>query len=210
VPDWASGKEYSDNLDAFIPAFSSTLQASLATILKGLVSSDDLEKIEEAVENTAKGAPHFEPVQGRLKFRPLPPKQPIRERKAVVRQKCEQAKRLCERQANEHPDDEGGRTWSILASLINSAKLNCIDPQEYLTDVLERIVSGRTKINQLHELLPWRRKAARQVTIGKRRPERREGPSVWRQRLGNLLRFAGVGKHFIADDAQRYFMKIGL
>src|SRR5271168_2064050 len=25
------------------------------------------------------------------------------------------------------------------------------------------------------------------------------GPSVWRQRLGNLLRFAGVGKHFIAD-----------
>ena len=41
--------------------------------------------------------------------------------------------------------DEGGQTWSILASLINSAKLNCIDPQEYLTDVLERIVSGRTK-----------------------------------------------------------------
>jgi hypothetical protein len=63
--------------------------------------------------------------------------------------------------------DEGGRTWSILASLINSAKLNCIDPQEYLTDVLERIVSGRTKINQLHELLPWRWKAARQVTIVK-------------------------------------------
>ena len=63
--------------------------------------------------------------------------------------------------------DEGGQTWSILASLINSAKLNCIDPQEYLTDVLERIVSGRTKINQLHELLPWRWKAARQVTIVK-------------------------------------------
>ena len=60
--------------------------------------------------------------------------------------------------------DEGGQTWSILASLINSAKLNCIDPQEYLC---ERIVSGRTKINQLHELLPWRWKAARQVTIVK-------------------------------------------
>src|SRR5580765_762511 len=42
-----------------------------------------------------------------------------------------------------------------------------------------------------------------------RRPERREGPSVWPQRLGNLLRFAGVGKHFIADDAQCHFMKIG-
>jgi hypothetical protein len=33
--------------------------------------------------------------------------------------------------------------------------------------VLERIVSGRTKINQLHELLPWRWKSARQVTIVK-------------------------------------------
>ena len=29
------------------------------------------------------------------------------------------------------------------------------------------IVSGRTKINQLHELLPWHWKAARQVTIVK-------------------------------------------
>ena len=25
----------------------------------------------------------------------------------------------------------------------------------YLTDVLERIVSGRTKANELHTLLPW-------------------------------------------------------
>jgi transposase len=63
--------------------------------------------------------------------------------------------------------DEGGRTWAIIASLINSAKLIGIDPQEYLTDVLKRIVSGRTKINQLEELLPWCWKAARQVTIVK-------------------------------------------
>jgi hypothetical protein len=33
--------------------------------------------------------------------------------------------------------------------------------------LLERIVSGRTKINQLHELLPWHWKAARKVTIVK-------------------------------------------
>jgi transposase len=58
----------------------------------------------------------------------------------------------------------GGGTWSILASLLNTARLNEIDPQEYLTDVLERIVSGRTKINQLHELLPWEWKAALQAT----------------------------------------------
>jgi len=56
----------------------------------------------------------------------------------------------------------GGGRWSILASLLNTARLNKIDPQEYLTDVLELIVSGRTKINQ-HELLPWEWMAARQA-----------------------------------------------
>ncbi len=49
----------------------------------------------------------------------------------------------------------------MLASLINTAKLHDIDLQTYLADVLERIVSGRTKINALHELLPWEWKAAR-------------------------------------------------
>ena len=55
----------------------------------------------------------------------------------------------------------GAETWAILASLINSAKLQDIDPRHYLTDVLERIVSGRTKINQLNTLLPWNWKAER-------------------------------------------------
>ncbi|MCK1714331.1 MULTISPECIES: transposase domain-containing protein, partial [unclassified Bradyrhizobium] len=55
----------------------------------------------------------------------------------------------------------GAETWAILASLINSAKLQDIDPRHYLTDVLERIVSGRTKINQLHTLLPWNWKVER-------------------------------------------------
>jgi hypothetical protein len=55
----------------------------------------------------------------------------------------------------------GGTNWAILASLINSAKLHELDPQAYLADVLERIVSGRTKVNALHELLPWNWKAAR-------------------------------------------------
>lgn len=43
-------------------------------------------------------------------------------------------------------------------------KLVRLDPQAYLTDVLERIVSGRTKSHQLHELLAWNWKAARQRT----------------------------------------------
>ena len=53
----------------------------------------------------------------------------------------------------------GGESWAILASLINTAKLHELDPQTYLTDVLERIVSGQTKVNALSELLPWHWKA---------------------------------------------------
>lgn len=49
----------------------------------------------------------------------------------------------------------GGETFAILASLINSAKLNGLDPQTWLVDVLERVVSGQTTINQLDTLLPW-------------------------------------------------------
>jgi hypothetical protein len=33
--------------------------------------------------------------------------------------------------------------------------LNGVEPMAWLTDVLERIVSGRTKIHELHTLLPW-------------------------------------------------------
>jgi transposase len=49
----------------------------------------------------------------------------------------------------------GGERWAVLASLINTAKLHEIDPETYLADVLERIVSGRTKAHELHTLLPW-------------------------------------------------------
>src|SRR5271170_5470642 len=49
----------------------------------------------------------------------------------------------------------GAESWAILASLVNTAKLHDLDPQAYLADVLERIVSGRTKSHQLHELLAW-------------------------------------------------------
>lgn len=55
----------------------------------------------------------------------------------------------------------GAEAWAILASIINTAKLHELNPQIYLTDVLERIVSGQTKVNALHELLPWNWKAAR-------------------------------------------------
>ncbi|MGY4408533.1 hypothetical protein ACVWW4_000269 [Bradyrhizobium sp. LB7.1] len=55
-------------------------------------------------------------------------------------------------------------SWAILASIVNTAKLHELDPQAYLADVLERIASGRTESHQLHELLAWNWKAARQRT----------------------------------------------
>ncbi|QQP87557.1 IS66 family transposase (plasmid) [Skermanella sp. TT6] len=60
----------------------------------------------------------------------------------------------------------GGRDWAILASLINSARLNGLDPFSYLADVLERIVSGAVKANDLDRLLPWAWKAERGADAG--------------------------------------------
>ena len=44
--------------------------------------------------------------------------------------------------------------------LIQTAKLNNVDPMAWLTDVLERIVRGTTRHSELHTLLPWNWKAA--------------------------------------------------
>jgi hypothetical protein len=55
----------------------------------------------------------------------------------------------------------GGRSWAILASLVNTCKLNGLDPFTWLADVLERIVSGAVKINDLDRLLPWAWQAER-------------------------------------------------
>jgi transposase len=51
--------------------------------------------------------------------------------------------------------DGGARAWSIVMTLVQTAKLNAVDPLAWLTDVLERIVSERIKVNELHTLLPW-------------------------------------------------------
>jgi transposase len=60
-------------------------------------------------------------------------------------------------------NDSGGRHWAIIATLVQSAKLNGVEPLAWLTDVLERIVSGRTKRHELETLLPWNWKAAREA-----------------------------------------------
>ncbi len=52
-------------------------------------------------------------------------------------------------------NDGGARSWAILASLLQTAKLNDLDPYTWLNDVLERIVSGEVKSHELEQLLAW-------------------------------------------------------
>jgi transposase len=47
----------------------------------------------------------------------------------------------------------GGQSAAIAYTLIETAKLNGVDPQAWLTDVLSRIADH--KINQIDDLLPW-------------------------------------------------------
>ena len=50
--------------------------------------------------------------------------------------------------------DRGGVHWGIIASLIETCKLNAVDPQAYLADVLSRLVNG-WPMRQIDDLLPW-------------------------------------------------------
>ena len=55
--------------------------------------------------------------------------------------------------------DAGGERAAAIYSLIETAKLNGLDPEAYLRDVLTRIADH--KINRVAELLPWNWGAAK-------------------------------------------------
>ena len=50
--------------------------------------------------------------------------------------------------------DGGGKSAAVAYTLIETAKLNGVDPQAWLTDTLARIADH--KINRIDQLLPWR------------------------------------------------------
>ena len=50
--------------------------------------------------------------------------------------------------------DDGGRRWADLASLIETCKLNGVNPQVYFTDLLTRLVNGWPQ-SRIDELMPW-------------------------------------------------------
>lgn len=50
--------------------------------------------------------------------------------------------------------DRGGTHWATIASLIETCKLNGVDPQAYLASVLSRLVNGWPN-SKIDELMPW-------------------------------------------------------
>ncbi|MCF6195125.1 MAG: IS66 family transposase [Emcibacter sp.] len=50
--------------------------------------------------------------------------------------------------------DKGAENWGIIASLIETAKLNKIEPHAYITATLQAIIAGH-KQSQIKQLLPW-------------------------------------------------------
>jgi len=50
--------------------------------------------------------------------------------------------------------DEGGKAWGRIASLIETCKINGVEPFAYLKATLEAIAAGHPK-NRIDDLLPW-------------------------------------------------------
>jgi hypothetical protein len=60
--------------------------------------------------------------------------------------------------------DKGGERAAAMYSLIQTAKLNGVDPRAWLTDVLARIADMPQQ--RLHELLPWTWKKQQNTASG--------------------------------------------
>jgi transposase len=55
--------------------------------------------------------------------------------------------------------DGGGEHRAVIASLIETCKLNAINPQTYLSDGITKIVNGHPN-SRIDDLLPWAYPAA--------------------------------------------------
>ena len=50
--------------------------------------------------------------------------------------------------------DAGAENWAVIASLIETCKMNGVDPHAWLSATLTAIVKGH-KQSQIDDLLPW-------------------------------------------------------
>ena len=50
--------------------------------------------------------------------------------------------------------DEGAKAWARIASLVETAKMNGVNPHAYLKATLEAIANGHPA-SEIDQLLPW-------------------------------------------------------
>jgi transposase len=50
--------------------------------------------------------------------------------------------------------DQGAQNWAIIASLLETCKLNSVNPQAWLADVLAKLVN-LWPAKRIDELMPW-------------------------------------------------------
>ena len=78
--------------------------------------------------------------------------------------------------------DAGARNWATIASLIETCKLNAVDPMAYMTATLTAIVNGH-KQSRVGELLPWsfiaRKDLPKKSLLGKGRRTQLEVTLPW-------------------------------
>jgi transposase len=55
--------------------------------------------------------------------------------------------------------DDGGEHWAVIASLIETCKLNGANPQVWLSDTLARLAAGHSA-PALDQLMPWKQVTA--------------------------------------------------
>ena len=60
----------------------------------------------------------------------------------------------------ESGSNEGGANWAHIASLVETCKLNGVNPQTYFADLLTRLVHGWPQA-RIDELMPWMRATAK-------------------------------------------------
>ena len=48
----------------------------------------------------------------------------------------------------------GGRTWATLATLLQTCKMNAVDPLDWLSQTLNRIAQG-WPVTEIETLMPW-------------------------------------------------------
>ena len=78
----------------------------------------------------------------------------LRRRKGDVKGRSIRPIALSRKNALFAGSDGGAEHWAFIASLIETCKLNGVEPLGYLTDVLTRIVDGHPN-SRIDDLLPW-------------------------------------------------------